>query len=470
MAFCGYLKQSTAAIIMLGPFVDEDDGKTAEVGLAIAQADVRVSKNGGNMAQKNDANAATHDEIGIYSCELDATDTATLGLLDVMVHESGALPVHQTYQVVVAHWWDTMCSTDYLQVDVIQVSSDTAAANNLELACDNYSATRGLAGTALPAAAADAAGGLPISDAGGLDLDTQIGTDIDAILTDTNELQTDLVDGGRLDLLIDLILADTGELQTDWVNGGRLDLLIDAILADTAEIGAAGAGLTAVPWNAAWDAEVESEVQDAIEVNKLDHLVAVADADDPVNDSIVAKMAASDGDWSGFDKTTDSQEATRDRGDAAWTGLATLATGTAQAGAAGTITLAAGASATNDLFNGTRIAIIGGTGAGQSRLIVDYDGATKVATVSHDWTTNPDATSTYEIQASEADAWWARDWTLLPSPAARSGHNALRFSRNKWANIAGTLTIYEEDDVTTAWTATITDDAAADNVVTVDPA
>jgi hypothetical protein len=48
-------------------------------------------------------------------------------------------------------------------------------ASNLEAACAAYSATRGLAGTALPAAAADAAGGLPISDAGGLDLDAKIG-------------------------------------------------------------------------------------------------------------------------------------------------------------------------------------------------------------------------------------------------------------------------------------------------------
>ena len=32
---------------------------------------------------------------------------------------------------------------------------------------------------------------------------------------------------------IALILADTNELQTDWANGGRLDLLIDAILTDT---------------------------------------------------------------------------------------------------------------------------------------------------------------------------------------------------------------------------------------------
>lgn len=50
---------------------------------------------------------------------------------------------------------------------------------------------------------------------------------------------------------------------------------VASILEDTAEIGAAGAGLTeaggtgdqltAVPWNASWDAEVQSEVQDALD-------------------------------------------------------------------------------------------------------------------------------------------------------------------------------------------------------------
>jgi len=67
-----------------------------------------------------------------------------------------------------------------------------------------------------------------------------------------------------LDTEIAAILADTNELQGDWVNGGRLDLILDAILADTAEIGSAGAGLTAVPWNASWDAEVQSECTDAL--------------------------------------------------------------------------------------------------------------------------------------------------------------------------------------------------------------
>jgi hypothetical protein len=41
---------------------------------------------------------------------------------------------------------------------------------------------------------------------------------------------------------------------------------IAAIEAQTDDIGVAGAGLTAVPWNAAWDAEVQSEVADALAV------------------------------------------------------------------------------------------------------------------------------------------------------------------------------------------------------------
>ena len=59
-------------------------------------------------------------------------------------------------------------------------------------------------------------------------------------------------------------------------------------------------------------ADVESECNDALVALKLDHLVAVADADDPADNSIVAKMFASDGNWSGADPATDSGEAIRD--------------------------------------------------------------------------------------------------------------------------------------------------------------
>ena len=112
-----WLKQSTAVTIKLGPFVDDTDGKTAETALTISQADVRLSKNGGDFAQKNDANAAIHDENGYYDVALDATDTATLGRLRVAVSESGALPVWADFEVVPAQVWDSFFASDRLQVD-----------------------------------------------------------------------------------------------------------------------------------------------------------------------------------------------------------------------------------------------------------------------------------------------------------------------------------------------------------------
>jgi hypothetical protein len=136
--------------------------------------------------------------------------------------------------------------------------------------------------TALPNAASDAAGGLPVSDAGGLDLDSK--------LAETNEVTaarmgalTDWINGGRLDLILDELTAqgDTNESKLDTI-----DSVVDAILVDTSVIGAAGAGLTeaggtgdhltAIPWNSDWDAEVQSEVEDGLQTYGLDHLISIA--------------------------------------------------------------------------------------------------------------------------------------------------------------------------------------------------
>jgi hypothetical protein len=79
-------------------------------------------------------------------------------------------------------------------------------------------------------------------------------------------------------------LAATALTNVTWTDAraGNLDELgaanipadVDAILLDTAEIGAAGVGLTAVPWNAAWDAEVQSEVDDALDTILADSIPA----------------------------------------------------------------------------------------------------------------------------------------------------------------------------------------------------
>ena len=103
-----YLKQSTAATVKIGPFVDATDGVTAETGLTISQADVRLAKDGGNYAQKTESSASTHDELGEYDCDLDATDTATLGSLVLSVQESGALPVRHEFTVLAANVYDSI--------------------------------------------------------------------------------------------------------------------------------------------------------------------------------------------------------------------------------------------------------------------------------------------------------------------------------------------------------------------------
>lgn len=98
-------------------------------------------------------------------------------------------------------------SSGNMKCDALAISTSATAADNLELAGLAYSTTRGLSGTALPAAAADAAGGLVISDAGGLDADAQR-SDVAAILVDT---------GTTLDGRIPAALTGAGNMKSDML-------------------------------------------------------------------------------------------------------------------------------------------------------------------------------------------------------------------------------------------------------------
>jgi len=231
-----FIKQSTAYTFRFGPFLDDTDGKTAETGLTIEDSHVRLSKAGGNFVDKNESSNSSHDEAGFYVVVLDATDTGTVGELQIAAHISGALPVFKTFQVVEEAIYDALFagSADLItKVDAIDTVVDAILVDT------------------------------------GTTLDGKINTIdgiVDAILVDTGTTldgKLDTIDN-FLDTEVAAILADTNELQTDWANGGRLDVILDGILADTAVIGSAGAGLTAVPWNSSWDAEVQSECTDAL--------------------------------------------------------------------------------------------------------------------------------------------------------------------------------------------------------------
>lgn len=68
-----------------------------------------------------------------------------------------------------------------------------------------------------------------------------------------------------------------------------------------------------------------------------------------------------------------------------------------------------------------------------------------------------------------ADALLNRDMSAVSDTTARSPLNALRFLRNKYSVAGTTLTVTKEDDSTSAWTSTLTTDAAADPVTGSDP-
>ena len=245
-----------------------------------------------------DSTAGT-PETGLTITAIDATytrmraaavknDLTALAAVDSAHTDNKAIEVDATnapglYRI---DWPDAAFLTGADKV-ILSVTCSGVAPAHLICSLVNYNDQDGvrMGLTALPNAAADAAGGLPISDAGGLDMD--------AILS---RIGTPANLGGG----------------TATLAGNMVD-----IEAQTDDIGAAGAGLTAVPWNSAWDAEVQSEVDDALVVHRLDELVnADSDIDGaapPTVGSVFHELMSKTAGSFTYDQTTDSLEAVRDK-------------------------------------------------------------------------------------------------------------------------------------------------------------
>lgn len=180
---------------------------------------------------------------------------------------------------------------------------------------------------------------------------------------------------GYLDTEIAAILADTNELQTDWANGGRLDLILDARASQTSvdtvddfldtEIAALTTELAKVPksdgtatWNATALASLQQEATDALNAY-----------DPPTN----AEMEA---------RTPTASQLAYIVANAA-TGLPvtfTTSGGSTTAAVLNTVDGAA-SSATNDQYNGRLLVFTDGTLKGVVTDITDYVGSTTTATI-----------------------------------------------------------------------------------------
>ena len=154
-----WLRQSTAADVVIGAAIDDTDGKTPETALTLSQADCQLSKNGGAVAQKNDASSASHLGGGHYKVPLNTTDTNTLGRLRLYINETGALPMWMDFMVVPANVWDSFFGADALQVHAVEIANDliTAAAIATNAIDDDAIATGAIASTAFAAGAITAA-------------------------------------------------------------------------------------------------------------------------------------------------------------------------------------------------------------------------------------------------------------------------------------------------------------------------
>lgn len=132
------LRQSTASQeILLGPFLSSTDGDTERTGLTIANTDIKLFKHGGSAQVNKNSGGATHDANGKYVATLDATDTDTLGGLEINVHVSTALPVKKVCVVLAQAVFDAFYGSGNLPANVKAISDDSTAADNLELAIED---------------------------------------------------------------------------------------------------------------------------------------------------------------------------------------------------------------------------------------------------------------------------------------------------------------------------------------------
>lgn len=268
------------------PLIDDTDFKAREVSIAYNAGGMDLVWNFVTTAGAMTQTAVTPTTGGAYDWAHQGD-----GMYSIEIPASGGGDINNDTE---GFGWFTGFATGVLPWRGPIIGFRAAGLNDL-LIDSAYSATRGLAGTALPDAVADAAGGLPISDAGGLGLDA-LNTAAIRLTAARAQVLDDWINAGRLDLLLDAIkavtdnLPDSGALTTigtdtarltavraailtDWIDGGRLDLLLDAMKAITDNLPDSGA-LTTIGTDTARLTAVRAAIlTDWIDGGRLDLLL-----------------------------------------------------------------------------------------------------------------------------------------------------------------------------------------------------
>jgi hypothetical protein len=212
----------------------------------------------GNMAKLDDANTT-----GFY------TETITTSAGNGF--ENG-----KTYNIYIEATVDSdkggmsyaFVAYDQRQANVKQISDDSDAANNLELALEN--GTAGYIASDMKYLDGGAQSATDLKDFADAGYDPGTNKVQGVVLTDTCTTNTDMRGTDGANTTVPDAAGTAAALHT--TTDGKIDVvdgIVDDILVDTAEIGAAGIGLTAIPWNSDWDVEVNSQVSDVLKTDTI---------------------------------------------------------------------------------------------------------------------------------------------------------------------------------------------------------
>ena len=300
-----FLRQNTAVIVTVGQFFDKTDGVTIEGALTITNERITMTADtddgaaptlildnitGAASATSNDLNYITNNDAGLMQIELSAANTNRVGRMRLCIYDAANhVPVWEDFFVLpqaIYDWLTGVIVPLPANVTTIAGSAVDAAAAQLGVNVVNWKGAAAAAMTGDAYARLGAPAGASVSaDVAAVKVDTaatlaDTGTDGVVVaaasktgyaLTATTGLGNQTANiTGNLSGSVGSVTGHTPQTGDSFARlgapaGASVSADIAAIEAQTDDIGAAGAGLTAVPWNAAWDAEVQSEVFDALD-------------------------------------------------------------------------------------------------------------------------------------------------------------------------------------------------------------
>ena len=351
-----YLKQSTQIKVRVGPAMDPTDGVTPVTSLTLAAADqAELLKNNG--AATVDISGRTFAAVtgcdGWYDLTLTTTDTNTLGMATVVLQDASAtLPMFLDFEVLPSNVFDSMIlDTDKLQTDGVELAGTTVTG------FAQYKADVSGLSTFDPSATP-----VEIRATGGT-----AGKNAEALVDDVWD---------------EPLTAATHNVATS--SGRRLRNTDPTIIEGTAQgAGANGNQIILEGTSSAVDGAYDPAgiwLTTGTGAGQCRNILEYEGS---------TKTATVDRTWKVNPDGTTGYRVIFDPG------REHVNEGLAQAGTSTSITLNTSASSADDAYCDQQIFIRSGLGEDQVRIVTDYDGTTKIATVDKAWDTTPDATSAY---------------------------------------------------------------------------